>query len=61
MRETRGHAAALLVCIGALLAGCAVGPNYHRPQVRVDAGFVNASEPGLAAGDPDRALLDHLQ
>jgi multidrug efflux system outer membrane protein len=29
-----------------------VGPNYHRPQVAVDAGFENASEPGLGAGDP---------
>jgi multidrug efflux system outer membrane protein len=52
MREARGHVAALLISLGALLAGCAVGPNYHRPQVPVDAGFVNASEPGLAAGDP---------
>jgi outer membrane protein, multidrug efflux system len=52
MREARVHAAALLISVGALLAGCAVGPNYHRPQVPVDTGFVNASEPGLAAGDP---------
>jgi multidrug efflux system outer membrane protein len=37
---------------GALLTACAVGPNYHRPQVPVDAGFVNAGEPGLDAGDP---------
>jgi outer membrane protein, multidrug efflux system len=49
MREAR---AALLISVGVLLAGCAVGPNYRRPQVPVDAGFVNASEPGLAAGDP---------
>src|ERR1700722_5340948 len=52
MREPRLHAAALLIALGAQLAGCAVGPNYHRPQVPVAAGFVNASEPGLAAGDP---------
>jgi multidrug efflux system outer membrane protein len=52
MREARLHAAGFPIVVGVLLAGCAVGPNYHRPQVPVDAGFVNASEPGLAAGDP---------
>jgi multidrug efflux system outer membrane protein len=52
MRDTRRHSAALALAVGALLAGCAVGPDYHRPQIPVDAGFVNASEPGLAAGDP---------
>jgi multidrug efflux system outer membrane protein len=46
-------AAASLLSAGALLGGCAVGPNYHRPQVAVDPGFVNAAEPGLAAGDPE--------
>jgi len=35
----------------ALLAGCAVGPDYHRPQTAVDAQFANAAEPGLASGD----------
>jgi multidrug efflux system outer membrane protein len=52
MREGRRFTAAFLALAGALLTGCAVGPNYHRPQVPVDGGFVNASEPGLAAGDP---------
>jgi multidrug efflux system outer membrane protein len=32
----------------ALLAACAVGPNYHRPETPVDAHFVNAGEPGFA-------------
>jgi outer membrane protein, multidrug efflux system len=36
----------------ALLAGCAVGPSYHRPQTAVDARFANAGEPGLSEGDP---------
>lgn len=31
--------------------GCAVGPNYHRPETPVDSQFANAGEPGLAAGD----------
>jgi multidrug efflux system outer membrane protein len=53
MREARFMAAASLLSAGALLGGCAVGPNYHRPQVAVDPGFVNAAEPGLAAGDPE--------
>jgi multidrug efflux system outer membrane protein len=33
------------------LSGCAVGPNYHRPETPVDPRFANAGEPGLAAGD----------
>jgi multidrug efflux system outer membrane protein len=52
MREARWHTAAFLSFVAALAAGCAVGPNYHRPQVPVDADFVNAAEPGLALGDP---------
>jgi multidrug efflux system outer membrane protein len=35
----------------ALLAACAVGPNYHRPETPVDAHFANAGEPGLKDGD----------
>jgi len=40
-------------CAGilALLAGCAVGPNYHRPQTPVDPGFANAGEPGFNANE----------
>jgi outer membrane protein, multidrug efflux system len=34
-----------------LLAGCAVGPNYHRPHTPVDAHFANAGEPGFVEGD----------
>jgi outer membrane protein, multidrug efflux system len=33
------------------LSGCAVGPNYHRPDTPVDPQFANGGEPGLAAGD----------
>jgi outer membrane protein, multidrug efflux system len=44
-------AAAVLASL-ALLAGCAVGPNYHRPETGVDARFANAGEPGLSEGDP---------
>ena len=51
-----------------ILAGCAVGPDYHRPSTPVDAHYANAGEPGLAEdvaierywttfGDP---LLDSL-
>jgi multidrug efflux system outer membrane protein len=31
-----------------LLTGCAVGPNYHRPETPLDAHFANAGEPGFA-------------
>jgi outer membrane protein, multidrug efflux system len=33
------------------LSGCAVGPNYHRPNTPVDAQFANSAEAGLAAGE----------
>jgi multidrug efflux system outer membrane protein len=34
-----------------LTAGCKVGPDYSRPQTRVDSTFGNAGEPGLAGGE----------
>jgi outer membrane protein, multidrug efflux system len=37
--------------LAAVVAGCAVGRNYHRPETPVDAHFANAGEPGLAEGD----------
>ncbi len=40
-----------LAVAGALVAGCAVGPNYRTPVTPVDANFVNASEPGFAANE----------
>jgi multidrug efflux system outer membrane protein len=33
------------------LSGCAVGPNYHRPNTTVDSQFANSAEPGVAAGE----------
>jgi multidrug efflux system outer membrane protein len=33
------------------LCGCAVGPNYHRPETPLDSHFANAGEPGLAEDD----------
>jgi outer membrane protein, multidrug efflux system len=41
-----------LSTLAAVLAGCAVGPNYHRPETPVDAHFANAGEPGFGEGDP---------
>jgi outer membrane protein TolC len=49
-RFDAGKAAAMITA--AVLTGCAVGPNYHRPETPVDTAFANAGEPGLAAGDP---------
>jgi multidrug efflux system outer membrane protein len=55
-RATPGRAAARGffggVAVVAMLVGCAVGRNYHRPETPVDAHFANAGEPGLAEGDP---------
>src|SRR6202171_909770 len=48
-RATRGLGCG--VAVVAVLAGCAVGHNYRRPQTPVDAHFANAGEPGLAQGD----------
>jgi multidrug efflux system outer membrane protein len=43
------YAVAAVGC-GALLAlaGCAVGPDYHRPPTPVDPHYANAGQPGLA-------------
>jgi multidrug efflux system outer membrane protein len=48
-RHPRGWAASGAAIL--LLASCAVGPNYHRPDTPVDAHFVNAGEPGFVEGD----------
>jgi outer membrane protein, multidrug efflux system len=48
-RAARGLAGSAAVV--AVLAGCAVGRNYHRPETPVDAHFANAGEAGLAVGD----------
>ncbi len=42
---------AICAAAGVLLAACAVGPNYHRPDIAVDSRFVNAGEPGVGQGD----------
>jgi len=44
-----------VVLAGALLAGCAVGPNYHRPPVDVPDRFYGAPEAGEAEA---RTLAD---
>jgi multidrug efflux system outer membrane protein len=44
-------ASAMASAVAATLAGCAVGPNYHRPQTPLDPHFVNAQEPGLAENE----------
>jgi outer membrane protein, multidrug efflux system len=44
--------AAIAAAIGLVVAGCAVGPNYQRPQTPVDTHFANAGEPGFAETDP---------
>jgi len=39
----------LVIAFAASLAGCAVGPNYHTPQVKLPDGFVAASQTSNAA------------
>jgi multidrug efflux system outer membrane protein len=44
-----GRAAAAWGCaVLVAVAGCAVGPDYHRPSTPVDAHYANAGQPGLA-------------
>ena len=43
---------AMLLAAAAIASGCAVGPNYHRPETPVDSHFANAGEPGFAEADP---------
>jgi outer membrane protein, multidrug efflux system len=43
---------AALTAASAVVAGCAVGPDYHRPEMPVDSHFANAGEPGVGEGDP---------
>ena len=44
-RSVAASSAALVI-----LAGCAVGPDYHRPSTPVDAHYLNVEQPGLAEG-----------
>ena len=44
----RGAARALALLVGVVLAGCAVGPDYHRPSVAAPAQFKEAGEWKLA-------------
>ena len=39
------------LAVAAVLAGCAVGPNYQRPSTPLDSHFVNAGEPGFTQDD----------
>jgi outer membrane protein, multidrug efflux system len=50
MRATRNS----LIAAAALsaLAGCAVGPNYHKPETRAPARFGESGGDGIRAGDP---------
>ncbi len=51
MRRLKGLSAAAAAAGYVLAAGCAVGPNYHRPETPVDPQFVNSGEPGFAQND----------
>src|SRR5476651_2152482 len=44
--------AALLVVSAALVASCAVGPRYHRPQAPANAGYAPTPLPGSTSSAP---------
>ena len=48
--------APLSLGVTALLAGCAVGPNYHRPQAAAPAAFKEAWLPAQPGDDLPRGL-----
>ena len=52
MRSWRKLASAITAAAITTLSGCAVGPNYHRPNTPLDPQFANSAGPGLAAGEP---------
>jgi hypothetical protein len=52
MRKSRFPSAPLAVAIAAaLLAACAVGPNYHAPETRLADHFESVDSPTYATGD----------
>ena len=61
----KGHALTamlLAVSLPLLISGCAVGPDFKRPEIKVDAAFANGAQTNLAAGSIDaswwRGFLD---
>jgi len=49
MRVRTGSSRASVVAAVIFLAGCAVGPNFHRPQAPADAGFTTTPLPDATA------------
>ena len=43
---------AVVAAAACAIAGCAVGPDYRRPDTQVDPHFANAGEPGFTETDP---------
>jgi multidrug efflux system outer membrane protein len=42
-----------VLALAALLGGCAVGPDYHRPETQAPAAFANAADVAATNGSPD--------
>ncbi|HDR9374178.1 TPA: RND transporter, partial [Burkholderia multivorans] len=54
-RALRPLSAAVAVATAVLLAGCAVGPDYHRPDTSIPAAFKEAPAGWKVAQPADRA------
>ena len=52
----RALQALCVVAIGVSLAGCAVGPDYHTPQLKLPDGFIAASDAPSATGAAREAI-----
>ena len=50
---------AVAAAVAVLVAGCAVGPDYHRPEVSVPASYKEAPEGWKVAQPDDRSDRGH--
>jgi multidrug efflux system outer membrane protein len=59
MKRTLSHST-LLVIAGSLLAGCTVGPNYHKPAVQVPTAYHDANDNAQAQAQAQAASFADL-
>ena len=54
MREHPSNRSKVAMAIAGMLAigGCQVGPDYRRPNIAIDAAFINAGSPSVDANAP---------
>ena len=58
--EQTRRARALVLVTALLCAGCAVGPDFHRPAAPKDAGYSSATLPATAASAVQGGAAQHF-